>query len=1013
MIKISALLKHVPRSPSGWAIGFLKQFGVVLIYCGSAGLGVDMALLDKTAPLVWPPSGVAIAIVLLFGFRYLGAFAIGAAITDLWQGSGWLYSLLSAVSFTVTIALAVFALKKMVNFSNSLEKLKDVLGFILIATLLGTFAHATISTGILIWQYPEFKPDIDRIWSIRWLGQCLGMIVLGPFLLVWFSRTRINFTNRQAAEVLVWLGTLIFFGAMVFGNWAPSDTLSYPLELAIFPILAWSAIRFGQRGATIGILILFIMAVWELQDVVGPDAIKMHSQPPLFLWVFVGILSLTGLSLAAILTEYKSREEVIRQNEQRLRAFLDAMPDIAYIISAQGRYLEVFSSPSSFPSHLTDAAKEIKGKTYFDIYPPEIAERFHTAVVETIQTGQLQVIEYARSRKGKEMWFEGRLARMAPDEENGESRVIWMAYDITKRKNALKSIEARDRLLGGIAKAKTSLLTIKDYDQAIRRAVDTLGETAGVDRVYVFENHNGPANDSPGMSLRFLWPEDSSEEEIGGSFLQNISYQDKLPGWYETLSEAGAIQGYSKDFSTNVRKLFSWPEELSALFVPIFRDTEYWGIIGFASFQQSHKWQESEVAVFTAVAASIGGFIESKRTEMALLHAKNAADAASSAKGEFLAMMSHEIRTPMNAILGFADLLEQTDIQPEQEEYLQIINRSGKALLELINNVLDFSKIDSQTIELEEAPFKLEVAVLEALELVHIKAKDKNIGLNYNVKDNSSGVFIGDFHRLRQILLNLINNAEKFTFEGEVSVEVETRKLEGSDWEILFAVKDTGIGIPADKVERLFAPFSQVDSSTTREYGGTGLGLVICKRLSEKMGGRIWVESQPERGSTFYFTIVARESGEIAQAKTPLKFSHVNRDFSSDFPLKILVAEDNPVNRRLMFEILSNIGYKAHLAENGKEVLGSIKNGQFDLLLMDLQLPDMSGLEITRRIRSGECGEGRKSIYIIAVTAFALKEDREKCLAEGIDDHVPKPVVLNHLKEALAGAHKSVNRASR
>ncbi len=1012
MFPKSTLLKLLPGDAGGWAMGLLKHLGVVLIYCGIAGgLGLDMALLDKTAPLMWPPSGFAIAILLLFGFRYLGAFALGTAITDYWQGSGLAYSLISAVSFCLTIAGAVLVLRKLLKFNNGLERLKDVLGFIFIAALLSTLVHASITTAALVWQHPDLKPDFNRIWSIRWLGQFLGVVVLGPVIMVWYSRTRINFTNRQLIEVFLWLVTLVFFGWMAFSNWAPSDTLRYPLELTIFPLLAWAAIRYGQRGATTGIFILAMMAVWELKDVVGPDATKMHSQPPAYLWVFLGVLSLTGLSLASILTEYKIREEIIGKNEQRLRAFLDAMPDIAFIISAQGRYLEVFASQSSNYYHRVEQAHEIRGKTYFELYPPEMAELLHRAVTKTIETGQLQIIEYVLPYKGENYWFEGRLAPMGPDRITGQPSVILMAYDITRRKEALNALEARDKLLGGVAKAKTSLLTIRDFEAAIRHAIDDLGKSAAVDRVYVFENHKSLDGEFTGLSLKFQWPDENLTEDEKRPQLQKLSYQKQLPGWFETLSQGDVIQGCGGEFSENVRQLFLWPEEVSALFAPIIQEKEFWGIIGFATCAQPRQWQESEVAVLAAVAASIGGFIESKRNEVELVKAKNIADSASLAKGEFLAMISHDIRTPMNAILGFADLLAQTDIKPDQSEYLKIINRSGKALLELINNVLDYSKIESRAIELEEAPFRLEDAVLEALELVNVRAREENIGLQYNLEDDSRQYFQGDFHRLRQILINLVNNAVKFTAKGEVSVEVSTNKLEDNQWEIHFAVKDTGIGIPEDKLEQLFLPFSQVDSSTTRQYGGTGLGLVICKRLCEKMGGRIWVESQLGEGSTFHFTIVVSEAEEVSETEILPVGNLVDVNFSMERPLKILVAEEDQVNQRLMLELLSKFGYQADLVKSGQDVLETIRDGRYEILLLDLQMPELNGWEITKRIRSGEAGIDRRNTYIIAVTAFAQKEDREKYLTETINDYIPKPVVLGELKNALSRAHEIINRA--
>ncbi len=260
-------------------------------------------------------------------------------------------------------------------------------------------------------------------------------------------------------------------------------------------------------------------------------------------------------------------------------------------------------------------------------------------------------------------------------------------------------------------------------------------------------------------------------------------------------------------------------------------------------------------AKVNVVARVLEAEAEVKRQREHLARANKELEEANRIKSDFLAVMSHEIRTPINGILGYADLLARTSVNEDQEEYVKIIKTSGNNLLELINNILDFSKIESLGVDLENAPFKLEDTVVEALNVVLIRANEKGISLNFNISDQSpDGVFVGDSHRLRQIILNLVNNAVKFTKKGEVLVNVKTTPCEANKWEIYIGVKDTGIGIPEDKRDRLFKPFSQVDSSTTRRFGGSGLGLVICKRIAEKMEGRLWVDSSEGEGSHFHFT---------------------------------------------------------------------------------------------------------------------------------------------------------------
>lgn len=398
---------------------------------------------------------------------------------------------------------------------------------------------------------------------------------------------------------------------------------------------------------------------------------------------------------------------------------------------------------------------------------------------------------------------------------------------------------------------------------------------------------------------------------------------------------------------------------------------------------------------------------ELRRAQNCLTIERDAALKNSQAKSEFLAKMSHEIRTPMNAIMGMAELLKETKLTADQEYYVTIFCKAGEVLLTLVNDILDLSKIEAGEISIENIPFDLATIISDVEDIMRPRAQEKGITYTSHIQQGLVKNLSGDPHKIRQVITNLVGNALKFTEKGSITLSV-TKNPSRKD-SLLFSVSDTGLGIPANRQNLIFQKFSQADNTINRRFGGTGLGLAISKSLIDLMGGQIWFKSQEGKGTTFYFTLPYHEQSATS---TPLKsFSpppteldfvpHTAAETNHHKKLKILVADDAEDNRTLFTHFLKNEPYEIIEAQNGLEALDKIKSSEFDIVFMDVQMPELDGYAATSAIRQWESEQHKRPLPIIALTAHALSEDRQKSLQAGCNDHIAKPFKKDTLVKVI------------
>ena len=1038
-------------------IFLLKLSGVAALYVVLARATLTYLSINGVVSLIWLPSGLALAALLLGGRRYaygvfLGAFLANAMVADTTPGM----AAIIAVGNTAEALLASWLLTRQGRFSADLYSLNDYLWLILAGAIGSLVSGLNGSTVLLVSGLisADLYPLNLANW---WMGDMLGILLLTPLMLLWREMPRDWFGWKRFFEIVLILGLTVLTGQIVFLGWFDDSIGLISKGYWMFLFVAWAAARLGAHGVTVVLLVTAVQALLGACRGIGFFAGDVAARQLHDYWFYMMILSLVGMMLAVYfaerkrawegfqrffdlvpdlvciatsqgrflkinsmwektlgyseqqilstpffdlvhpddreatvkevtrqmageatlrftnryrcrdgsykwlewvsapadnsllyasardVTERRQAKEALRESRTRLRATFDAIPDLLFEVGVDGHIYDYHSPRDDL---LAAPPEAFLGRKFSDVLPAEVAEVIGSALIEAQEKGSSVGKQYPLQLAQGRFWFELSIARKAVD-TGEEPRFVLLARDITARKQADQVLQLH----------KIFIDTAMDGFWMI----DLQGKLQGANQAYA---------EMSGYTV----------DELQNMHISQLEAEETTPQAVEAHIEKIMAQG-ADQFETRHRRKDGqeFDVEVSARYMP---ETQT-----FFAFLHNITQRKQAERVLRELNEHLEERVEERTHELA--EAKAMAEAANRVKGEFLANMSHEIRTPMNSILGMTHLALRAGNGTSSRNHLKKIQVSGEHLLDIIDDLLNFSKIDAGKIRLEVLDFELGRIKERVLNLVAEKAARKKLALTFDVEQDIPNNLRGDALRLVQVLVNFADNAIKFTDKGQVIIRARKLDEDATGCRVRFEVQDAGIGMSATDIAKVFQPFQQADTSITRLYGGTGLGLAISKQLVEMMdGGEVGVESTPGQGSTFWFSVrlgKGTESHAVEEAEQAAVARKVPTVLSG---ARILVAENHPLNQEVVTEFLESAGATVCIAENGREALDLLQQEYFDCVLMDLQMPVLDGYEATRLIRANPALAG---IPVIAMTANVSDEDRARCLDAGMDDFISKP----------------------
>jgi PAS domain S-box-containing protein len=833
----------------------------------------------------------------------------------------------------------------------------------------GTKAHDRFASGLDDSREYGVQLFVWRLRATFWLSVCgivpfgiwdwfahpdkvvpLYLLLLSQLMMVAVIVRALRYPRVRAhVDVLAVLAVSASYVTTVGTGVLRHDTLATPLFISVAALGSAALFPWGLRAQLTTAVVAAFAAVWYLSAIGGAVMHASLGGPALGM----GVSVLLSLYIASEFERHRRAVETAGLDRRLLSTALESAANGVLITDRRAKILWANSAMSSLTGYSPD---ELTGQNPRLFQSGQHDRAFYEGLWQTILSGRVWRGEITNCRKDGFLVIEEQTITPVRGADGAISHFIGIRQDVTERKRIEEALRQSEVYFRSLIENASDLVAIFGADAAVRYA------SPSYERVLGYH-----ADELVGRNtFELVHPDDRAV------VAQSIAWAVQTPGHTTEL----VFRAQHKDGSWRV---------LEAVGSSMLGHPAVKGIV-----------------------VNSRDVTDRKQAEVELQRAKAEAESANRFKSEFLANMSHEIRTPLNGVIGMTELVLDTPLSAEQREHLQMAKDSADALLSVINDILDFSKIEAGKLDFEHNQFDVRDCLNSTRTALAVPARRKGLELRCDIGPDIPARLVGDTGRLRQVLINLVGNAIKFTEHGEVSVRVTAQKpLPVGCVELQFSVHDTGIGIPRDKQAAIFNAFEQADGSTTRRYGGTGLGLSICVRLVAMMGGRLWVESEPGQGATFYFTARfdvasdqshrgANTSEALARAPEPAPSERCAR------PLRILVAEDNRVNQRLVARVLEKRGHSAVVAGNGHETLAALDRESFDLVLMDVQMPEMDGFEATAAIRACEatCAASHH-LPIIAMTAHAMTGDRERCLAAGMDGYVTKPLQPDELFAAI------------